>query len=301
MESFNVELLKHIFRKFAEVLEPIETYKNNEKFLKGNRYLYKLLFKEILYQDDQFFNLMASNDLLVIDEEYCFRKDVTQYEINEVHRLIRELVVDCFNELEIRLKNCEFDQELFQKNLNNLEGFLFIHKPKVLGSEVMEFYEKKIESLKKLDFPENKRLENEKQFMEQVQSKKHDEKVKNALEILDLFSKKNVRKEEIMDHKDFQRLKKYTLKLICDNEIDENIKPIEEIKLPNNYIMYTFYRIHKLFYPKRTRNEKYLIFLYKVFDQLKEDGFCLDMPESTLYKKFTIQPLHYTSDILLFE
>src|SRR5205823_1443360 len=83
------------------------------------------------------------------------------------------------------------------------------------------------------------------------------EKQEYANRILAFFSGDNMFGEKIMPIKDFYRMMHYTDYLIEHEKLPSSIKPIPKIKLPNQWIIYEYYRMHEKLYDKKRREYFY--------------------------------------------
>jgi len=118
------------------------------------------------------------------------------------------------------------------------------------------------------------------------------EKQKNmALKRLAFLSGYNRMNEKIMSDNDFAQLASCICALIDTGSAPENIKPIAQTSISNEYLRYTFYLIHKDLYTTRPIRPEWIDLLHAVFTQFK------DVEKETTRKKFATAPLHYDSDI----
>ena len=101
----------------------------------------------------------------------------------------------------------------------------------------------------------------------------------------DRFNKK------IMSEDSFSRLTTYINTLIDTESLPEDIIPIPQTALTNEYLRYTFYLIHKELYTTRPIRQNWIELLKLVFTQFK------DVETETIRKKFSTPPTHYDKDI----
>jgi hypothetical protein len=98
-----------------------------------------------------------------------------------------------------------------------------------------------------------------------------------------------------MTDNDFARLVQYVENLIDTGNVPTDIKPIYTINISNEYLRYTFYLIHKQLYSTRPIHPEWINLLHAVFSQFENATF------ETTRKKFSTVPLHYDSDLLIFQ
>ena len=94
-----------------------------------------------------------------------------------------------------------------------------------------------------------------------------------------------------MSEDSFSRLTTYINTLIDTESLPEDIIPIPQTALTNEYLRYTFYLIHKELYTTRPIRQNWIELLKLVFTQFK------DVETETIRKKFSTPPTHYDKDI----
>lgn len=107
-----------------------------------------------------------------------------------------------------------------------------------------------------------------------------------AREYLKYFSGINRKGNRIMRKDDFERLLNYVDILIETKQVPQNLEPIPQIDLDNQFISYTFYSLHLDLYGKRGLTRTiWPEFVRLVFLQLKDNV--------TIYSKFHTKPKNY--------
>ena len=107
-----------------------------------------------------------------------------------------------------------------------------------------------------------------------------------AREYLKYFSGINRKGNRIMRKDDFERLLNYVDILIETKQVPQNLEPIPQIDLDNQFISYTFYSLHLDLYGKRGPTRTiWPEFVRLVFLQLKDNV--------TIYSKFHTKPKNY--------
>ena len=101
----------------------------------------------------------------------------------------------------------------------------------------------------------------------------------------------NAQNEKIMSVEQFNQLIAAVSSLI-ENELVPAIgNPLPQIKLPNNYIRYTFYLLHKTLYTTKSIKESWINFLHDMFLQFKNNE------RATTKAKFSEKPSMYDAEL----
>lgn len=117
------------------------------------------------------------------------------------------------------------------------------------------------------------------------------EQQKIALQHLAFMKGVNAQNEKIMSVEQFNQLIAAVSSLI-ENELVPAIgNPLPQIKLPNNYIRYTFYLLHKTLYTTKSIKESWINFLHDMFLQFKNNE------RATTKAKFSEKPSMYDAEL----
>ena len=116
---------------------------------------------------------------------------------------------------------------------------------------------------------------------------------KIASDHLSFFRGLFVTKMKIMTQVDFERMIKYTFTLIETDKLPDPIERIKQIGLPNEWIRYTYYLIHRDIYTTKQIRIVWIDFLHAVFNQFDNTD-----PKTTK-TKFSTRPSNYDHDIKL--
>jgi hypothetical protein len=88
---------------------------------------------------------------------------------------------------------------------------------------------------------------------------------------LECFSGSIKGKGAIMSNEEYQRLLMLTMDLVSSDECPEIEKPFQKLPLSNEFIRYTYSRLHDELYPGKTINDNWVEFLHKAFKQFTGD------------------------------
>ncbi|UFH51817.1 hypothetical protein [Spirosoma sp. KNUC1025] len=116
-----------------------------------------------------------------------------------------------------------------------------------------------------------------------------EEKLQCVQRILKPLNGVNPNKQPIMDQDSFDRLSSYTISLILDDRLPNDIKVIPCTNISNEHIRFTFYRLQKELFGKPV-NGSIIDFLHSVFRQFENTS-----PKTTR-SKFSSPPKSYDRD-----
>lgn len=117
------------------------------------------------------------------------------------------------------------------------------------------------------------------------------EQQKIAYQHLSFMKGFNAQNEKIMTDTQFNQLVSFMNSLIETDLVPAIQHPLPQIKLPNNYIRYTFYLLHKTLYTTKSIRESWINFLHDMFSQFKNNE------RATTKAKFSEKPSIYDADL----
>lgn len=120
------------------------------------------------------------------------------------------------------------------------------------------------------------------------------EREKEAIKHIKYMSGLNMQGAQIMTSEEYQRLYNYTLHLVHNEEIPNDIKPIYNVRMPSGHIRYTYYLVHVHLYGKKPRREYFIGFLYRIFPGIFDEDH---VSWNTTSIKFSTQPPSWSSDL----
>ncbi|GAB4000013.1 hypothetical protein GCM10028807_51700 [Spirosoma daeguense] len=109
-------------------------------------------------------------------------------------------------------------------------------------------------------------------------------------EILTPLGGYNPQHKLIMSKEDFSRLVDYTIWLVQNDSLPENINVIEPTNISIGHIRFTFHRLHKRLFTTREIKPAFYMFLHRVFKDFENQKI------ETTIKKFATRPKSYLAD-----
>lgn len=117
------------------------------------------------------------------------------------------------------------------------------------------------------------------------------EQQKIAYQHLSFMKGFNAQNEKIMTDTQFNQLVSFMNSLIETDLVPAIQNPLPQINLPNNYIRYTFYLLHKTLYTTKSIRESWINFMHDMFSQFKNNE------RATTKAKFSEKPSMYDADL----
>jgi hypothetical protein len=106
-------------------------------------------------------------------------------------------------------------------------------------------------------------------------------------EKLDYLTTLNPKGESIMTIDEYEKLKKYVIALIINDDAPRLEPPIRRLNISNQTIIYSFYQIHKEVFSTGLIRNSFIEFLHNTFTQLEK------YTKPTIKTKFSVKPKRY--------
>jgi len=235
-----------------------------------------------LYSETNLFKLNFRRYYLLADNDKFYQfciKLIT--ELNRINQKL-EIPYDFGINLDFKSLNYTIEPE-------NLKAYVNINKMYI--SEIIDFVKEYINP--NLVLNEIPILEKSKSPLPIIKLQTLSNKKKIAKEYLLFLNFYNIHQKKIMSQSNFELLMRYTNYLIEHESLNDNIQPIPQIEISNEFLRYTFYLIHKELFGTKRIKQIFIDFLHAVFSQFK------NIEKSTTKTKFSVSPKSYDKDILI--